>query len=216
MDGATIQAKVNYGYAKSAQYVGLPFQQCRPANALSPIVLPSATTLSAAFTVASTSFNFGKSPSQKDVLFQALVDASQVEVGDYLVGASDTYFIAGMQPLLPILAVRCNRTINIVRPGPSESFGANTNYGGTTEANEEPILTGWPASLIFDARGRATEVGLPTDLPSAYFILMMPALAGVDVRASDFFKDDLGRRYDINATERSSFGWRIWAQEAVT
>lgn len=216
MDGATIQAKVYAGYAKAAQYVGLPFQQFRPTGAANPTSGTPRATLNASFSVAASTFNFGKGAAHKDVLFNALVDGSKVQVGDYLVGASDTYFVVSMQPLLPILAVRCNRVLTVNSPGPTTTFGANTAYSGTDGSNETAIMTAWPGSVMFDARGRATEVGLPTDLPSPFFQILLPTLSGIDVRSSCFITDDLSRRYTIAAAERSPLGWRLSAQQAVT
>lgn len=216
MDGAAIQAKVYAGYAKSAQYVGLPFQQFRPAGPSNPTAGSPLATLNASFSVAQSSFNFGKGVGFKDIIFNSLIDGRLIEVGDYLVGAEDTYFVASMQPLLPIISVRCNRVLNVKTPGPSQTFGANSAYSGTDGSNELIVMTAFPGSVMFDARGRATEVGLPTDLPSPFYQILLPAIEGVDVRSSCFVTDDLGRRYTIAAAERSSLGWRISAQQAVT
>jgi hypothetical protein len=203
MDAAQIQAKVYFGYAKAAG----------PSNPTAGSPLQG---LNAQFTVGPSGFNFDKAPGFKDAAFNALLDGTQTQVGDYLVGASDTYYVASQEPLLPILCVRCNRTLTLFDPGPAKVYGADTNYGGTSPGNETAVMTAWPASVLFDARGRATEVGLPTDLPSPFFTILLPHLAGVDVRTSMFITDDLDRRYTIAASELTQLGWRIMAQIAVT
>lgn len=217
MDAATIQAKINAGYGKAAARVGFTFQQWRPTSAANPTTSgQNVGALNASFTVTGATFNFTLPAAYKDVLFKGLFDASQTQVGDYLVGANDTYFIAQRQDLLPPLCVRCNRVVTVYAPGPSKVFGADSNYGGTAPASETALMASWPASIMFDARGRATEVGLPTDLPSPFFQILLPAWSDVDVRSSCFVVDDLTRRYTIAAAERSPLGWRLSAQQAVT
>lgn len=219
MDAAGIQAKVYAGYAKAAQYVGLSFKQYRGGNGadvLGPIGMAPKATLTASFTPAASTFNFGKGPTHKDTFFNTLIDGSQTQVGDYLVGAADTYFICSQQPLLPIVSVRCNRVLTISAPGPSKTYGAQSAYSGTTPANETPVMAGWPASLLFDARGRAAEVGLPLDLPSPFYVILMPAWPETDVRTGYVITDDQDRRYIVSATELTPLGWRIFAQQAIT
>lgn len=217
MDAATIQSRVYAGYASAAGRLGGSFDIYRPTGALNP--LADANLIGealAVFTVAEIGYDFERAASYKDVLFDAIVDGRQTQVGDYLVSEGQgTFFVAAQQPLLPILCVRCNHTLTISAPGPSASYGAQSGYGGTDPGNETPVIGGWPASVIFDARGRAVEVGLPTDLPSAYFVILVPA-AFQDIRSSQFVTDEHGRRYTIGASEQTALGWRVFAQQAVT
>jgi hypothetical protein len=110
MDAAQIQAKVYFGYAKAAQYVGLPFNQFRPAGPSNPTAGSPLQGLNAQFTVGPSGFNFDKAPGFKDAAFNALLDGTQTQVGDYLVGASDTYYVASQEPLLPIPDTLRSRT----------------------------------------------------------------------------------------------------------
>ncbi|MGH6957536.1 MAG: hypothetical protein ACREEW_12805 [Caulobacteraceae bacterium] len=218
MQAAAIQAKVWSGYGLAAARVGVGFGHYRPsgpANPISPANLLGQ--IEAAFTVAPSGFDFLRAPRHKDATFTGLFDASAAEVGDYLVGPTGTtYFVAGLAPLRPPLCVLCNRTLTVLTPGPSTTFGAQAGYMGTTAANETSAMTAWPANLLFEARGRATEVGLPLDLPSAFYSVLMPALSGVDVRTGMILADDDARRYVVSASERSGFGWRLLAQQAVS
>lgn len=222
MDAATIQGKVYAGYAKAAVRVGFEFDVFRPAGASSPLASGNKiATINAAFTPGVTKFNFDKAPAHKDELFTGLYDGTQTRLGDYMVatsgqGGQGAYFVANMPSLQPILAVKCNRTVTISTPGPSTTFGAQPAYMGSTPANQAAVMTGWPVSLLFDARGRATEVGLPGDLPSPFFSILLPALSGVDVRSGMVIGDDLGRQFVIAASELSPLGWRLTAQQAVT
>lgn len=222
MDAATIQAKIYAGYAKAAQRVGFQFDVYRPNGIANPLASGNKlTTINASFTPGQKGFPFDRAPAHKDTLFGGLYDGTQTQVGDYLTatpgqGGQGTYFVAFMPSLQPILTVFCNRTINVLSPGPSQTFGAQTAYQGSTPANQAPVMTAWPASLLFEARGRADQVGLPLDLRAPYFTILMPALSGVDVRAGMIVTDDEDRQYVVEAAELSPFGWRITAQQAAT
>jgi hypothetical protein len=50
-----------------------------------------------------------------------------------------------------------------------------------------------------------------------FFIILLPALPGVDIRPSDIIYDGEtpSRRYIITASELSGLGWRIIAQHSV-
>lgn len=218
MDAATIQQKVWAGYGAAAGRVGAVFGQYRPSGPQTPLGTANQIgSLNAAFTVAPSGFDFERAPAHRNAIFNGLFDAAGVAVGDYLVGPGGvTYFVAGLAPLTPPLCVLCNRVLTVHTPGPSGTFGVQAAYQGTAPANETATMTAWPANLLFDARGRATEVGLPLDLPSPFYSILMPALADVDVRTGMILTDDQARRYVVSASERSAFGWRLFAQQAVT
>jgi len=219
MDAATIQGKIDAGYAKAAIRVGYSFSIYRPTGPTNPTAGGNLIgSINAAFNAGQVGFTFSRAPAQKDALFTALLDGTQVHVGDYLIGGpnTETFYIANKPPLQPILAVKCNRTLSVSTPGPSEPFGAQAAYRGSTPATRTAVMSGWPANLLFDARGRATEVGLPLDLPSPFYTVMMPAWPGVDVRTGMYLDDDLGRQYIVSASELTALGWRIFAQLAVT
>lgn len=218
MDAATIQGKIYRGYGLAAQRTGYAFDWYRPSAPADPISDGNLQgQVNASFTVGPSSFNFERVPNHKDVLFNGLFDATGFQAGDYLVNTSfGTYFVAQLAPLVPPLCVLCNRVLTISAPGPSKSYGAQPEYMGTTPNNENPLMTAFPAAVLFDARGRAQEVGLPLDLPSPFFSVIMPAWPGIDVRTSMLISDDQDRRYVVSAAERSAFGWRLFAQQAVT
>ena len=222
MDAAGIQTKIYAGYAKASARTGYSFDLFRPTGPANPLANGNKLgSLAASMTPGQAGFSFGKSPAHKDVLFEGLYDGTQTQVGDYLVamageGGQGTFFVANMPSLQPILLVRCNRTLTISAPGPSQTYGLQSTYQGTTPANQAAVMTGWPASLLFDARGRATEVGLPLDLPSPFFTILAPAWPGTDVRTGMVIDDDEGRQYVVSASELTPLGWRVFAQLAVT
>src|SRR5215472_2900493 len=104
MDGATLQAKIYRGYAVAAQKAGLAFSQFRPTGAANPLAGAPLATLEALFTPARYGeFGTRHTGDHDTALWHALIDGTQTQIGDYLVGASTTYFVAAQQPLLPIL-----------------------------------------------------------------------------------------------------------------
>lgn len=218
MDAARLQAKLNSGYGKAALRLGYTYSIYRPQGATDPIVsgnlLPG--TIFAAFTPRSTGFNFQISADYKQALFHGLFDATTVDIGDYLVASGHpTFFVAAKQDLLPVICVECNNTVTIVRPEESSSPGVQS-YIGATPATDAAVMTSFPASLLFDARGKNSGAQLPLDEVNPYFTILMPALEGVDVRSSDIITDMDSRRYIVASSEHSAFGWRIMARLAVT
>jgi hypothetical protein len=215
MNGATIQQRIYYGYAKAAQYIGTAFAQYRPSSANNPV---TGTPLNAALPA---SFNaqdmkYSKPNGYAKPCWYCLADGTQLQVFDYLVSAGKTYFVAAMQPLLPILAVECNRTVNVTRPQVQTAVGGITDYEGTTATNETPLMAGWPASILQGSKGEKGEIVLPGDVRNAWWVVLFPSTPGVTLRAGDLIRDELNRRYIISSAELTDLGWRITAQQGQT
>jgi len=225
MDGATLQARVYAGYAKAALRVGLPYTIYRPTVATSPAIAIGnvIATIAAAFTVHSGgNYSFNRPSDYEKPTFHALLDGSQIQVGDYLAstGKPGPFFIASKDPLVPILAVSCNRTISIATPGPAGfTPGPSTGYAGTVgtalASNEPKFLTSWPASVLQGARSVSNKL-LPGDVGSGMWAVLFPALAGVSVSSGDIISDDLGQRYTVRTAENTALGWRLSAESAQT
>lgn len=214
MNGARLQALIySKGYAKTADKIGLPHTIYRPTSAVNPTPISNANvigTLNAHFRVDDglTQFNnYGKA------VWRGWFDGTKTQVGDYLVGADGTYFIAAQQPLLPPLCVQCNSTINITRPGDPAPYGALGYNGG---ASDIALMTGWPASILAGPKGEKNEVGLPGDVKQSWWSILMPAWDGVLLTASDVMTDQNGRRFIGASIELTDMGYRITAQMANT
>jgi hypothetical protein len=218
MDGVRLQAKVYAGYAKAAQRIGLPYDLYRPTGPNNPIGGAKIATIPAAFTVHGPgNFEFGKPSDHKTPLFHALLDGTQVLLGDYLVSENNPqgpFFIAAKDAGVPILAVQTNRTISAFNPGPTLAVGANA-YSGTTLANETAILTNWPASVLLGSRG-VRDQQLPEDAGYGSWRVLMPAWPGVVIRPGTILNDDVGNRMIVVSAELQDLGWRIDATQAVT
>lgn len=213
MDAATLQQRLYKGYAKAAQYIGPLYNVFRPSDPLSPFSGGPVATLNASFNAMDMSY--GKPNLYGKPLWYALVDGTQTMVGDYLINDSQTFFIAAMQPILPILAVDCNRTISVLRPQQQDGVGA-VGYGGDTDANETPLMTGWPASVLQGTKGEKGEVNLPGDVRNPWWAMLMPAFPGVVLQSADIVTDDIGRRYIISSAELTDLGWRCTMMSAQT
>lgn len=214
MDGATLQGKIYRGYAKAAKVIGQSFNLYRPLSASTPLGNQVGTVMAALDSGPAYDF---KSPNEYgDPTWFALVDDATTQAGDYLINSTGTYFIAGKQFLLPVIAVECNRTVKISRGQAVSAVGA-LGYGGMTPSTQQDVLGApgalWPASVLFGGKQERDQSGLPAGVPLAGWQILLPPSVPITIKASDIVTDDLGRRYAINGAELTDLGWRIKAVE---
>ncbi|WP_028534216.1 hypothetical protein [Paludibacterium yongneupense] len=212
MDGATLQAKINAGYGKAAQRMGYFYQQYRATGPLNPLSGVAVQSLLCSFT---TNFNFNLPNRYGQAAWLGIFDGSNVNPGDILVGHGGTFFVAAMQDTLPTYCVQCNRTVSVLRVAMDSGVG-QVNYGADTDATEQTLMSGWPASILQGTKGKKSEVGagLPGDVRMPWWAILLPAWPGVVLRTSDIIADDIGRRYTISSAELTDRGWRITAMQA--
>lgn len=209
-----MQARIYAGYGKAALRIGPTYSLYRPTSANNPTASGNLLgTLNASFNAQD--MLYGKPNVYGKALWYCLVDGTQTKVGDYLVGADKTVFIAAMQQALPILAVECNRTLTIHRPAQQGAVGA-VGYGGNTASTETMLMQNWPASVLQGTKGEKNETNLPGDVRTPWWVILMPAWAGVTLRTSDTITDDINRRYVISSAEATDLGWRLTCQQAQT
>lgn len=215
MDGEKLQGKVYYGYAQSAKRIGLAFQQHRLTDALAGLTDGNIVgTMLASFNALD--MKYAKANGYGKPVWYCLADGRLLAVGDYLVRGTSTFFIAGMQPLLPILAVECNRVLGFFRPQQQSGVGV-APYGGNTMQNQQPLAVGMPAAVIQGSKGEKNETSLPGDVKSPWWSIMIPSLPGnVQLRTDDVAIDENGRRYVLSSSEQTDLGWRFTAVEAGT
>jgi hypothetical protein len=154
-------------------------------------------------------------------LWYCLIDGTQTRVGDYLVNTAGTFFLAAMPPLLPILAVKCNRAVRIGRM-PVQNGAGYAGYSGVVASQEIDVLgtsgalgsfvSGWPASILLGGK-TSRDTGLPSDVKDAGYEILLPASVPITIMESDILQDDLGRNFAISAAEITDLGWRISATE---
>ncbi|HEX8894464.1 MAG TPA: hypothetical protein VF783_14130 [Terriglobales bacterium] len=213
MDSATLQNRIWKGYGKAALRIGPAFNQFRPNSATNPFGSGPIATLNASFNAED--MTYGKPSKYGKPMWYCLVDGTQTQVGDYLSNTDKTYYIAAMQQTLPILAVECNRTINVVQAAQQPTVGA-VGYGGDTAAGEILLMKQWPASILQGTKGEKGDVNLPGDVRNPWWIVLLPAYPGVTIRSAHIITDDLSRRYVISSAELTDLGWRCTAMQAQT
>ena len=214
MNGATLQNLIYAGYAKGALRIGTPYAQYRPVSTAGALTNQIGT-IPAAFD-SKPDFSFGKPNLYPTAIWYALVNGAVVQPADYFVGVGGTFFIAGMQALLPIIAIGCNRTLSLYRPQQQTGVGA-LPYGGETVANQVLLASNYPASVLQGSKGEKSMVNLPGDVRSPWWQVLLPNLPGaVLIRNDDIITDDLSKRYKVSSAEQSELGWRITAAEMET
>lgn len=203
----TEQARINRGYGIAAARLGAPYGQYRATGPMYPMNHG----IGAMFADFDVDPLFGhKAPAKYGIpVYYGLFDATNVLVGDYLVGPMGTFFVGNMEPDKPTLCVRCNRTLTFMRPAPS-------GYSGDTATQETILMAGWPASLLQKSRGDRSGEHLPGDTRIPWYELLVPVFPGVELAEADRATDETGRLYTIGTAELSALGWRLMVQTTTT
>lgn len=214
MDAATLQSKIYQGYGKAALRLGYMTSAYRGLTAFNPVSVGNLiASLNASFN--SESMVYSRPNKYGHPTWFGVFDGTLVKVGDILTNAQDgTFFVAAMQQALPILVVQTNRTLSVLRPLQQTGVGAAA-YNGDTVATETALMTGWPASVLLGTKGGRSVANLPGDTSAPWWAILMPAVAGVQIRTSDIITDDLSRRYIVSSAELTDLGWRITAEQVV-
>lgn len=207
MDGATLQAKINKAYGKSASKVGFPATLYRSASLINPIanrnVVQTGVMVSFAPSLSYSDYNKPKVPD-----WTCLVDGALVQIGDWLVGVQGTFYIADLQMTLPIPAVQCDRIVSIIRPSYS-THGPLTPVE-TTIATALPVFAytakdkgSAPAGFVAPTESRA-------DVPELEVYINARNVG--DIQKNDVIVDELGNRYVIETYNPTSFGFIVIAR----
>lgn len=218
MDGATINAKIYAGRAKAALRLGLDCRVYRPLTAAAPMG-NNVATLKASFNSGDNSYRNPNLPG--DAIWYADLDGTQTRPGDYLVRVSDgqTYYIAAMQPLLPIVCVDCNASVQLSRQAAQSGVGT-VGYGGMVDSASVAVLgtsgaplTYWPASILMKGSGSYRGAGLPSGVRPGGWRMLLPPSVPVPIIAGDIATDDRGRRFTVDGAELTDLGWRLDVSE---
>lgn len=220
MNAALLQQKIYGAYARAAGRLGQTYTLYRPATAQNPLAAGNiVATLPASFNAED--MQYQRPESYGKALWYCLADGTQLRVGDYLAASGNTFFIASMAALLPILAVKCNRAVRIGRMPPANGPGF-AGYSGVVQSAQIDVLgtsgargafvSGWPASILSGGGGER-ETGLPSSVKERGVTILLPASVPIVIAESDTLQDDLGRGYAIDTAELTDMGWRIQATE---
>lgn len=216
---ALVTKKVRFGYGKAASKVGVECGHYRPTSASDP--LASGWPLTPIFAAFDINFNFPfiVPANYGHPVFAGLLDATNTIIGDYIVEPKmGTFFIVSQETFKAPMCVQCNRVLTFTRPGGGPS--GSGYYGGDESATETPLLTRWPASVLFGTKGEAGEAftRLPGDVRNPWVAILLPAVALVQLRSGDVVVDEQGitQRYIISSCELTGLGYRLTATIAVT
>jgi hypothetical protein len=214
MNGRKLQDRLYLGSGLSARQVGQSADAFRPKGPFNPLDKQNRF-LRLPATFVSAKGSGGRTNVYGDALWHGIFDASYTRAGDYLILETGKFFIASQEHLLPVLCVKANRIISIVRPNLQTSPASNA-YGGYTSGSSVPLMEGWPASVLGENRSSASETDLPTDQVIPYWNVLLPAVARVILSPGDLITDDLDRTAVIAGSELTDLGWRISAKMATT
>lgn len=208
MDAQQLAAKVSQGNGKAAKRLGIKARHYRAASPFNPLATQPLRELSASFT---TDYGYMRAARFGQATRIGIFDAAGFEVGDILVSAEGTFYVAAMPLLQPILCVRAERLVSIRRTAPEGSESGLQEYSGTTATNEKLIMSGWPASILLSRGGEHSPLKLPGETRGAWHNILMPAFRGLSFHAGDFVTDEAGQRYVVSGTELTDMGWRLTA-----
>ncbi len=120
--------------------------------------------------------------------WSGIFDTAYTRPGDYLAGPAGIFFIAAQQALLPALCVLTTRTIAVSRAAAPAPPGVNA-YGGLHATTATPVLTAWPASILFAGAGSPGD--LPGDASTPTWTVLLPNTPA-PIAPADLITDDRG------------------------
>jgi hypothetical protein len=214
VNGRKLQDRLYLGQGLSARHVGQSADAFRPNGPFNPLDHQNRF-LRLPATFVSAKGNERRTNGYGEALWYGIFDASYTRAGDYLVLDTGKFFVASQNPLLPVLCVKANRIVSIVRPNMQTNTAGNA-YGGYTSGGSETLMTEWPASVLGENRSSRSVTDLPADQAVPYWNILLPATARVVLSPGDLVTDDLNRTAAIAGSELTDLGWRISAKMATT
>jgi hypothetical protein len=215
MDAQLLQDRIGWGFNTCARNIGFTADAYRPVGPHDPLDMRNRfLRLPVAFSSAEGAL-FARSNKYGNAIWHGLFDIAYIRPGDYLTCAEGVWFVADMQPLLPVLCVKTTRTVSFWQPSGVQTTGS-ASYSGVTAASTVPLMTNWPASVLGAGGAGSPEAGLPSDSTLPFWTILVPAMPGVVISPSDIMSDDLGRNAVVSASELTSLGWRISVKQATT
>lgn len=202
----TIQARLNRGYGIAASRLGAPYGQYRETGPLYPLN----NSMGWLFVDFDRDPRFShKSPNAwGHPTYYGLFDATNVLVGDYLVGPYGAFFVGNTEPDKPPLLVLCNRKITVTRPAPTGPYSGDT-------LPETTLMAGWPASVLTKSRGDRAQEHLPGDTRIGWYECLLPVWPSVEINEADRVIDENGTVYTVSSTELTPLGWRLAIEQAA-
>ena len=205
-----LQDRIARGLGTAARHIGTEYDAYRPLTAQNPLAPEHRyLRLSAAFSDESLSFR--RPMAYGHATWSGIFDTAYTKPGDYLAGPAGVFFIAAQQSLLPAICVLSTSTITISRPAAPAAAGVNS-YGGLLTTTALPVLTAWPASILFAGSGSPGD--LPGDANTPTWTVLLPTTPAT-IRSADLLTDHIGKSYVVGSAELTALGWRILVKQAT-
>ncbi|QDH25818.1 hypothetical protein D5366_03470 [Neokomagataea tanensis] len=179
------------GYAKAAQILGRAGTQYRPVDGFTAVAEPHAFP-KLAFDVGA-SFSGERPPNWGVVTRYMLSDClDDTVVGDVLVCGAQTFFVAAIDPIAPVLCVACDQMVSV----------------SAVSGSSGVVVSGCPAAIVLRSKGESAQSGVPGSVRPGQFVLYLPCLPGVILRPYMTVTSNTGATYTINSAEKSAWGLR--------
>lgn len=197
----SINDMIYAGYAEAAKAIGDDYIQYRVIHPLTALDNPLRTLK---VNINPKDWTYKKAAEYGKNLYYVVADGRLLAVGDYLINPNRTLFIAGMEPLLPILAVACNRVVSLYIQNTLDDTG-----NGSMQ-----LLGSAPASILQNTQSSG-KMDSPYDNGQGRYLVLVPYF-GYNIETNYIFVDDLGNSYNVLSNELTDLGWRIVAERVRT
>jgi hypothetical protein len=211
MDAYHLEDRLHWGLNRVANVIGRDTEAFRPKGLSSPLHQSNRyLRLPAAFSRADGNFN--QPMEYGDALWRGYFDAAYTRVGDYLVQDKGIWFVVAQARLLPILCVKANTVISVVRP----TSAMSPTDGSANDVACSQVVSRWPASWLgIHVEGRS-PTRLPGDTAIPTSIVLLPAVHGRILLPTDIITDSHGNSAMVIAAELGDFGWRLNIRRITT
>lgn len=209
INAAAIQGFINFGDTKTAGFLGINATVYRPTGPANPVDPVNMIAQTPAWITTDANLGASKPNLYAKPIWYGAYDRTIVQVGDYLVTDTDTFFVTTQQSLLPSSLVQCNATMSIYRPEETSD-----DSGAQDEPVDQIIAQSWPVSALNGTKGELPNSHLPGETRAGWLLILIPTIPGVDlIRKGDKIidDDDPSEAYEVSSNEYTDLGWRITA-----
>jgi hypothetical protein len=213
---SSIASQFLIGPRIAGSILGASYQHYRPTAATNPIASGFLLGTTPVWVTADEDGRGRKAQNYGKPVWFGMFDPTVVSAGDYLVGTLGTFFVASVNPPMPLQMVLCNRVLTITNPAPMSGTGPLSVYGGDQSSTETLVATTWPGSLLQGTKAHGGDTRLPGDADQAWSSVLLPAIPGTTLRNDMIITDDLSQRHVVSSAEQTPLGWRLTTLLAST
>lgn len=209
-NGALINARVSYGFAKAGSVLGFPYQWYRPTADTQPISPGNLLGSIIAYITTDASLKSSVPPTDVKSLWFGAYDMTNTEPGDYFVGDLGTFFIASQFLPAPPSLVYCNTIFTIERPAGSTPSPA-ARFG--TALNPVVMADSFPGWLKSAERRTNPELAQPGDVPLPSANILLPKSIPYQLARGDIIHvpGNPARIYNVQSADKLFSAWNVTA-----